>query len=152
AIRLPYDDKTLAMVIVLPDEIGGLGAIGNRLGTDEVGKLSSALRDEQRKPVDLALPRFKASFGASLVPVFVKLGLTKAFRDSADFSGMTGRPPSAIPIAIGEIMHRATIEVSEEGTEAAASTAVVITSRSIGQKPKSESFRVDRPSLFSIID
>ena len=53
--------------------------------------------------------------------------MIRAFNaQEADFSGMTGRPPSAAPFAIGQIVHRAVIDVMEDGTEAAAATAVTV--------------------------
>jgi serpin B len=72
----------------------------------------------------------------------------------ADFSGMTGRPQSEAPFFIGGILHRAVIEVMEDGTEAAAVTAIGFrftggTRWSLGPP---EVFRVDRPFLFYVVD
>jgi serpin B len=74
-----------------------------------------------------------------------------AFSDKADFSGMTGRPVEKGSLKIGAIAHRAVIEVEEEGTEAAAATAIVmVPTAAMPQTP--EPFRVDRPFLFYIVD
>jgi serine protease inhibitor len=81
-------------------------------------------------------------------------GMVRAFDPkTADFSGMTGRPPSEVPMHIGQIVHRAIIDVMEDGTEAAAATAVAMLARVGGATPaKPEVFRVDRPFLFYIVD
>jgi serpin B len=67
---------------------------------------------------------------------------------------MTGRPASEpAGLYIGQIVHRAVIEVAEESTEAAAATAVVMMARSArAQQPEPEIFRVDRPFLFYLVD
>ena len=68
----------------------------------------------------------------------------------ADFSGMTARPPREAPLAINEVVHRAVIDVTEEGTEAAAATAITMMAASA--RPIAEAFTVDRPFLFYIVD
>ena len=68
----------------------------------------------------------------------------------ADFSGITGRPLSEERLVISQIIHRAVIEVQEEGTEAAAATAIEMSRTSAPPNP--EPFRVDRPFLFYILD
>jgi serpin B len=148
AIRLPYEVDALGMIIVLPDAIDA----GVRLDADELPKLFAALRSPgASKLVDLALPRFKATFKAELANLFRQAGMVRAFDDvEADFGGMTGRPPSEAPLAISEILHRAVIDVTEEGTEAAAATAITV--RAAGIRPRPEVFRVDRPFLFYIVD
>jgi serine protease inhibitor len=149
AIRLPYEVGALGMIIVLPDAIDG----GVRLDADELPRLLAALRSPgATKQVALAMPRFKASCKAELAKVFQQAGMVRAFDDDeADFSGMTDRPPSEAPFAISEIVHRAVIDVIEEGTEAAAATAIAV--RAAGmlvQQP--EVFRVDHPFLFYVVD
>jgi serpin B len=151
AIRLPYGAEHLAMVVALPDEGAATADLAARLDQDEMMQTLNALREPPRT-VDLALPRFKTSFKASLVPAFQQLGMKLAFSDKdADFSGMTGKPPSEIPLAIDQIEHRAVIEVAEEGTEAAAATAVTMTVRS-ARVVTPEKFEIDRPFLFYIVD
>jgi serpin B len=152
AVRLNYQIPELGLVIVLPDDIEGAGAVARRLGANELTELFSALRDGQaKKPVALALPRFKAEYRAGLVDAFRQAGIRKAFdQNNADFSGMTGRPVGQSGIYIGEIVHRAVIEVAEESTEAAAATAIGI--RSLSVQPPPVAFRVDHPFLFYLVD
>jgi serpin B len=149
AIALPYDVDELAMVVVVPDEVEGLAEVARRLDGEELAALYAALATEQPRAVRLDLPRFKTSFAASLRPAFEALGMHLAFdRTRADFGAMAAQGP----LMISDILHRAVIDVMEEGTEAAAATAVVITARSARRPEEPEPFRVDRPFLFSIVD
>ena len=137
AVRLPYEVNALGMIIVVPDAIDGLGEVSGRLGGQELPQLLADLRSpDARKAVDLAMPRFKTSFKAELAQLFRQAGMIRAFslRD-ADFSGMTGRPPAQAPLAIDQIVHRAVIEVMEDGTEAAAATAVTMRTVSAPRAP-----------------
>jgi serpin B len=153
AVRLNYQVPELGLVIVLPDDIEGVGAVARRLGADELAELSAALRDGQaKKPVALALPRFKAEYKADLVEPLRQAGIQKAFdAGRADFSGMTGRPAGEGHFHIDQIMHRAVIEVAEESTEAAAATAIGVRSATIAPVAP-VSFRVDHPFLFYLVD
>jgi serpin B len=149
AIRLPYSVRSLAMVIVLPDVVGG----ADRLATDlDAGALTALFVDmKQWQDVDLALPRFKAAYKAELGKLFRRAGMRRAFDARiADFSGMTGQPPARAPLAISGVMHRAVIDVTEEGTEAAAATAVSMVAASA--RMHVEPFVVDRPFLFYVVD
>ena len=98
-----------------------------------------------KRQVDLYLPRFKVEESYDLVPTLRALGMVDAFNDRvANFSGMTGRRD----LAVSTVVHKSFVEVTEEGTEAAAATGVgdaVITSL-----PFRESFRCDHPFLFLI--
>jgi len=154
ALRLNYQVPELGLVIVLPDDIEGVGAVARRLGANELAELFAALRDGQaKKPVALTLPRFKAESKADLVAPLRQAGIQKAFdANSADFSGMTGRPAGEGRLHIDQIVHRAVIEVAEESTEAAAATAVTVRSAAIAPPPPPASFRVDHPFLFYLVD
>jgi serpin B len=149
AIRLPYEGGRVSMVIVLPDP--GNTAVAQRLGDEEMKSLLVALRTAPRQ-VELALPRYHATFKSSLVDLFKSMGMRRAFDfNTADFSGMTGRPQAELPLAIGQIVHAAIIDVGEEGTEAAAATAATMVAKAI-RSPPAQMFRVDRPFLFAIVD
>jgi serpin B len=153
AIRLPYDVDALGMIVVLPDTIDGLAGVAARLGADEPAQLFAALRAPgARSQVDLALPRFKVAFKAGLGSLFQQAGMQLAFDPRrADFSGMTGRPLSEARLSIGAILHRAVIDVMEDGTEAAAATAVSMVATSAPAR-QPDKFHVDRPFLFYIVD
>jgi serpin B len=155
ALRLNYEVPALGLVIVLPDDVDGADAVARRLGANELAELFTALRDGQAmKPVALALPRFKTEYRADLVPPFRQAGMQKAFDpNAADFSGMTGRSAAQGRLYIGDIVHRAVIDVAEENTEAAAATAVVVRPTSVPVQPVApEPFRVDHPFLFYLVE
>jgi serpin B len=154
ALRLTYQVPELGLVIVLPDDVEGVGALARRLGANELAELFAALRDGRaKKPVALVLPRFKAEFRADLKAPLQQAGVQKAFDPSnADFSGMMARPAGEGRVHIDQIVHRAVIEVAEESTEAAAATAVGMRSAAIAPPIAPESFRVDHPFLFYLID
>lgn len=147
-IRLNYSQRGLGMVIVLPDEVEGLDAVARQLGPAELAKLQTSLSSGPESLVSLRLPRFKTAFKADLVGAFLKAGMRLAFTDVADFGGMGGG------IKISDIVHRAMIEVVEEGTEAAAATAVTY-SKALSkpaERPTPATFIVDRPFLFLVVD
>ena len=156
ALLLPYNIGGLGMVIALPDRIDGLSAISAKMDAQEVIQLFAALLGGKAAPVELALPKFKTSSKADLKEWFRQLGMTRAFDPStADFSGMTGRPASAEPVFINEVIHRALIEVMEDGTEASAATAAVMAvtgAKPTGSEPSPVPFHVDHPFLFFVID
>ena len=154
AARLPYKPPSLGMIIVLPDLIEGLDyiealdAVHGVFDTAEITRLRAEFERETPSEFPLALPRFRVRSEAYLKPALQRAGMALAFDwTRADFSSMTERPPSEIPVAISDVVHCALIEVSEEGTEAAGATLV---SYHIGGTPPS--FIVDRPFLFFIVD
>ena len=91
ALRLDYELGDLGLVIVLPDDVEGAAAVARRLDANTLTELFTALRDgKARKPLALALPRFKSEYKADLVEPFRQMGMRKAFEPAAaDFSGMT---------------------------------------------------------------
>jgi serpin B len=149
AIRLPYSVDALSIVVVLPDQVGGADRLARELDAPALTALFRELTEW--KTVSLALPRFKTSFKARLGEIFIKAGMGRAFDPQrADFSGMTSRPPREAPLAINDVIHRAVIDVTEEGTEAAAATAITMMTTSMPSRV--EPFVVDRPFLFYIAD
>jgi serpin B len=143
AVLLPYRDLGLAMAVVLPD--GPLAALRPKAAAVGLGGL---LAGTARHQVTLALPRFRLVSAFDLIPALRRLGVTEAFADDADFSGIT----AAEPLRIGAVVHKAYIDVDERGTEAAAATGVSITARAAFEPPPPVTMVVDRPFLFAIID
>jgi len=143
AVLLPYRDIGLAMAVVLPD--GPLSALRPKVAAAGLGGL---LAGTARHQVTLSLPRFRLEAAFDLIPALRRLGVTRAFSDSADFSGIT----DAEPLRIGAVAHKAYIDVDEHGTEAAAATAVAMTAMAAFRAPPPVTMVVDRPFLFAIID
>jgi serpin B len=143
AVLLPYRDISLAMAVMLPD--GPLTALRPMVAAAGLGGL---LAGAARHQVMLALPRFRLEASFDLIPALRRLGVTEAFSRDADFSGIT----AAEPLQIGAVAHKAYIDVDEQGTEAAAATAVVIATRAAIRPSPPVTMIVDRPFLFAIID
>jgi serpin B len=153
AIRLPYAQDGLSMIVLRPDDIDGLDAVIAGLDGVKLDALMEGLRKAPKRPVVLSLPKFKFAFAAELIPPFKALGMSKVFDPAqSDLSGMTGLPREKAESTIDQIAHRAVIEVAEEGTEAAAATAVVVTTRTMAPGQQQERFVVDRPFMFLIAD
>jgi serpin B len=149
ALDLPYKGNELSMVVLLPKEIAGLPALEKSFTAAAANEWLEKLEIEDK--VILTLPRFKMTQQFELSGVLGKMGMARAFSNAADFSGMDGKPDFAISAAI----HKAFIDVNEEGTEAAAATAIVIRSMAARlpmPEPPPIVFRADHPFLFLIRD
>ena len=143
ALELPYKDNELSMLVFLPEHRDGLPQLEKTFLPDNLNRWLGNLAEQK---IVVSLPKFKLTWGTvNLVPVFQALGLTDPFTNAADFSGMTQDPAGLV---IGAIFHKAFVDVNEEGTEAAAATAVVMAPGSAPMQPKS--FRADHPFLFLI--
>ena len=137
ATSLPYGDGRLGMYIFLPNRDSNLNKFLENLNAENWEGWISQFQDRRH---DMILPRFKLEYEVSLNDTLEALGMGIAFGSGADFSGMG---PS---LFISEVKHKTFVEVNEEGTEAAAVTAVV------GVKSIPSVFRVDRPFFFAIYD
>jgi serpin B len=143
ALELPYQGGKLSMVVLLPSKAGGLAALEKTLDSKKLAKCLEQLRKEE---VEVAFPRFKITFEIELTPALQALGMEDAFSPAAaDFSGMTGKRD----LFLSNVVHKAFVEVNEEGTEAAAATGAVMTLTAM-RPPRV--FRADRPFLFFIRD
>jgi serpin B len=142
AVELPYDGRELAMVIFLP-AAGKFEEFENSL---DVGKARAIVESLSYKEVALTMPRFKVESGFSLAKVLSAMGMPAAFSRGADFSGMDG----TLRLYIREVMHKAFVSVDEEGTEAAAATAVIMKEKGLPSMPVK--ITVNRPFIFLIRD
>ncbi|XP_052136259.1 serpin-Z2A [Oryza glaberrima] len=144
----------LSMYIFLPDERDGLPALVDKMASSSSSS-SSFLRDHRptrRCEVgDLRVPRFKVSFYSQINGVLQGMGVTAAFdAGEADLSGMAeGVDQRGGGLVMEEVFHRAVVEVNEEGTEAAASTACTITLLSMSYP---EDFVADHPFAFFVVE
>jgi serpin B len=147
AVNLPYKGKSLSMVILLPKIADGLPTLEKQLTIHSLTGWLAELDKQPAQKIDLYLPRFKLEPEYGLIPPFTNMGMKDAFSPGeADFSGM-GWPKGALYIS--QIKHKAFVEVNEEGTEAAAATAVEMSTKSIRHDPV---FRADHPFFFLIRD
>ncbi len=137
-LELPYAEDII-MRIFLPKEDGS-GALSPETLIDGKNKLT-----EQR--VNVFIPKFKFKTKYFMKDTLMKMGMPTAFSDNADFSKITGTPN----LKISEVIHQAFIEVNEEGTEAAAATAIIMEKvTSIRPGAQIPTFRANHPFMFII--
>ena len=147
AVNLPYKGRQLSMLVVLPRKTDGLAALETRWATQQTFRQVTEGFDSES--VILSLPRFKIEMEFKLKPVLCALHADLAFSDDADFSGIADEP-----LKISEVIHKAFVEVNEEGTEAAAATVVVMAlcAGVSSRPPEPKVFKADHPFLFFIWD
>ncbi len=144
-ISLPYKGNLMSMVVILPQKADGLASLEKDLSPEKLNELLAEIDSASPQKTILFLPKFKFETGYNLVPACAALGMKDAFAGTAaDFSGM-GWPKGKLWIS--QIKHKAFVEVNEEGTEAAAATAVEMATKSISMDPI---FRADHPFIFII--
>lgn len=143
-LELPYSENEVSMIIFLPKEGISLSDFEKEISVERINKLLANLTQEK---VDVYIPKFKMEKRYILNKPLIDLGMKDAFDMSlADFSGMTGSKD----LYISKVIHQSFIEVNEEGTEAAAATAVIMSGKAIA--PMIIEFKADRPFLFIIRD
>jgi serpin B len=146
-LEIPYKSKELSLVVLLPKDRGGLPALEKSLTASNTEQWLSQV--VQFDKVIVALPKFKSTQQFELGSTLGTMGMPQAFTGSADFSGMTGKRD----LAISEVIHKAYIDVNEEGTEAAAATAVGMRTMAMrGPVEQPPVFRADHPFIFLIRD
>ena len=138
AVSLPYGEGRISMYVFLPKPTVSIGEFQQALTTDNWQQWMSRFYWMEG---DLVLPRFKVEYGVDLLPNLVALG-------GRELAGVDSLGMGAGPVAISNVIHKAFVEVNEEGTEAAAVTAVVVV---FSPEPR---FRmiVDRPFFCAICD
>ena len=149
ALLMPYEKDEISMLILLPDNIDGLPALERSLTAANLDKWIASL--SYAHEVIVSLPRFKITQQFELSSTLEGLGMKTAFDGNiADFSAMTGDKSLVISAAI----HKAYIDLDENGTEAAAATAVVMematAMRPLSPPPPPIIFTADHPFLFLI--
>jgi len=142
ALELPYAGKDLAMIALLPKQPDGLTDFEKQLSA---AKLVDWLHKMRETEVIVSLPKFKLTSEFGLKETLTAMGMQLAFSSSADFSGMDGKRD----LFLSAVIHKAFVDVNEEGTEAAAATGVGIRTLAVRVKPM---FRADHPFLFLIQD
>ncbi len=141
-LELPYEDNELFMLILLPKTT--LSDVEKSLNYENLKQLKAHLR---MRPVIAYMPKFKLEAEYRLGETLSKMGMPIAFSNAADFSGMDG----TTSLKIGDVIHKAFVDVNEEGTEAAAATAVIMVGKGLGGFSEEPIiFRADHPFIFII--
>jgi serine protease inhibitor len=142
-IKLPYGQEKMSMYIILPDEGISLDSLVGSLDADSWSNIIGSFSERN---VHLSMPRYKMEYGIKLLnDAFINMGMGIAFGPGADFSGIREE------IFISRILHKAVIEVNEEGSEAAAATVVEMVETAAPLEEPVE-FKVNRPFFFVIAD
>jgi len=145
AVELPYDGRELSMVVLLPRE----GRFAEFEGSLNAEELAAILGDLAPHQVRLTMPRFKYESTFKLKDALSAMGMADAFvPGTADLSGMDGTRS----LFIQQVIHKALVRVDEEGTEAAAATAVMVAGSAAAPAREIVEVVVDRPFIFLIRD
>jgi len=140
ALELAYSGNNFSMLIILPRPNLSLDALVKGITQDS---LKSMIKGLEMQEITISIPKYKLSTGYQLKQVLSGMGMPQPFSDNANFSRMTTRND----LKISDVFHNAFIEVNEQGTEAAAATAVVIAMKSTGNE---KFFIANRPFIFII--
>lgn len=156
-VELPYRGREMSMLVIVPRSPDGLPRVEKLLTAERLTGFVASTRPFQ---VDLALPKFTMRVRTDLAPTLRELGAARAFETpavdggGAQFGGLTARREIEHALNISAVLHETWIEVGEEGTEAAAATAIMWDAAAAVMQtvPFRPVFHADRPFLFAIRD
>ncbi len=143
-LELPYKGDEVSMIILLPKDQSTLSSLEQSLTNKSLIKLFSAI---QNKKVEVTIPKFTNEKQIMLKDTLLKMGMKDAF-SSADFSLIDGTKK----LYISAVIHKAFVDVNEEGSEAAAATAIIMPTRSFA--PEEENipvFKANHPFIYMIM-
>jgi serpin B len=140
-VELPYRGGEVSMLVLLPKKLDGVKETEASLSVENLRQWKGEML---LREVAVHLPKFTITLGVPLKEVLEKMGMVEAFKpEAANFAGMDG----SAWFYISEVIHKAFINVDEEGTEAAAASAVI---RAVRGSPPPVVFRADHPFVFLI--
>jgi serpin B len=149
-LEMPYAGGELSMVWLLPETRDGLDGLERELSSESLASWRAATSEVE---VEVQIPRFRLEPPSiELDDALIALGMPLAFdQDRANFQGIAVLRGG---LHIDAVVHKAFIEVNEEGTEAAAATAVVMATRSASAEPTPEPprFIAEHPFIFALVD
>jgi serpin B len=146
-LELPYAHGDIAMDVILPDDRNGLASVEAKLDGKTMTTLLASMTSEQ---VDVALPKFQVRTTARMKTVLTQLGIRALFTRAADLTGMVDSKTEAL--YVDDVYHQGFVAVDENGTEAAAATAVVARAGAAMAPTKPVTFRADHPFAWCIRD
>jgi len=138
-VDIPYSGGDYSLMIILPKSFKAFKKIEEVL---DFGYYQNFISNKELKRVNLSMPKFSIESEFDLNKTLAELGMKEAFTESANFSGITEQER----LFISTVAHKANITIDEEGTEAAAATAVMMTKTSI--MIDTVDFKVDKPFFF----
>lgn len=150
-VRLPYDGESVSFTLVLPDDADGLASLEEGLDADTINRWIESPGSE--RDIRLHLPRLSLDLRTDLPDALMDMGVVHAFDEAlADLTGMYDPTDlDGINLYVKKVVHHAVLELDEEGTTAAAATAVIVDSTDSAPEPPLE-VNVDHPFLFFIAE
>lgn len=139
-LQLPYKGEEIAMLVFLPKSREGLHEMEDLLTPNFIPEIKKEMHKEK---IEVALPKFRLEYSKDLKGTFQELGVKEIFQSGADFGGIS----LCKNLFVSHVLHKAVLEVNEEGCEAAAATAAVIMCRAMNFTPE---FIADHPFSFVI--
>lgn len=139
-VEVPYRGDASALFI-LPDE-GKLQQVEGALGIETLAKWKTSFTWRE---IHLLIPKLTLAASYDVKQLLQEIGITEAFSDNADLSGITGEPN----LKVSKVVHKAMVDINESGTEAAAVTVIEITPRSEGPRT---TIKYSRPFLLLIVN
>lgn len=136
AVKLPYGNKQFEMTLLLPQNGSNITEVMNSITASQWSKIKS---DTVRTGINLGLPRFSLEYSKNLNGILQKMGIDKAFVNSAQF----GKISKATAVKVDFVKQDTYLGIDEKGTEAAAVTSIGIVVTSAGPEPRDVIF--DRP-------
>lgn len=147
-LEIPYKDNKVSMWVILPKELTNMSAVEKSLSVEKLKEWRSKL---EYREVNAFIPKFKFRTNYSTMEeTLQQMGVHAAFSPEADFSGIT--PISKRRLSIDKVVHQTFIEVNEKTTEAAAATAVIMSTKAAMVPNPPIVFRADHPFIFLIQD
>ena len=148
AAEFLYDDGAFSLAVFLPRTRDGLAAFERQLMGSTLDRWLTDLDTAERPRLDVTLPKVEMRTDYDLVPQLQALGLRLAFMDGADFSGVTEQER----LAISAVIHKTFLAIDEEGTEAAAVTAIDMRATAAMPQPEAPpiEFRADHPFFIAL--
>ena len=145
-LRLPFVGEKLEMVFLLPNDVTGLSRLEKHL---TMASFQHAITGLRMHDTLIQIPKFVIESEYDLIPILTRIGITEIFDSSmVDFTNMVSPQLNSQGVYVSDARHKTYVEVNEEGSEAAASTTIVVSRESA--MPPPFSFVADHPFLFVI--
>lgn len=138
-VDIPYSNDDYSLMLIVPKCYRKFKKLEKKLNLEIYNNF---IAQKEKKRVKLSIPKFNIKSDYDLGETLVKMGLKDAFTANADFSGITEQER----LYISQAIHKATIEINEEGTEAAAATAVVMRKTSV--LLDNVELKIDKPFIY----
>ncbi|MCR5335465.1 MAG: serpin family protein [Synergistes sp.] len=143
-VEMPYKGELFSMLVILPDRKKGIDSVEKILTEKQLSEWTSRLIPRR---VEISIPKFKQESSYELSEMLSDMGMPSAFSPGADFSGINGTGD----LHIDKVLHKTFVDVAEEGTEAAAATAIIMMKNAhAGAQDDLVIFRADHPFIYLI--